>query len=89
MNIFDSQTEIKGLIHMKINQTLHCAKGEPAVSLSTCLDDIFMLDFHLLPGPLVTTVGNTNKKHISSVIKSKRVKSCPSKQELYVLILFE
>lgn len=28
----------------------------------TCLYDIFVLDFYLLPGPLITTVRNTNNR---------------------------
>lgn len=40
----------------------------------TCLYDIFMLDFYLLPGPLITTVRNTNRKTYFTCEKIKVLK---------------
>lgn len=46
----------------------------------TCLYDIFMLDFYLLPGPLITTVRNTNNRETYFMCeKNQRALPCPIK----------
>lgn len=39
----------------------------------TCLYDIFMLDFYLLPGPLITTVRNTNNRKTYFMCEKSKV----------------
>lgn len=63
-------------------------------SICTCLYDIFMLDFYLLPGPFITTVRNTKKtttylmcENILKVLKHALSKVEPCRRLLRKIVI--